>query len=164
MSFRDGVQKIFTSTAQVDLADDRNRFNVLYQKMLNTRWYITILTLLTLLAILVGIVLAIFFNVHVAQEWKEILLLLLGAFIGSYNRVIDHWFNNSQRDDKLLEKMDQENDTDALVKAKLEAASRKGNGNVPEDPAVPEVVAPVPSEAPVAAVAPEPAKPAKGKK
>ena len=44
------------------------------------------------------------------QEWKEILLLILGAFIGSYNRVIDFWFNNSQRDQIMLQKIDEEDD------------------------------------------------------
>lgn len=132
--FKEMVEKIFSSTAQVDLADDKNRFNLVYQKMLNTRWYITIITLLTLLLILVGVLTATMLNAHIAQEWKELLFLLLGAFIGSYNRVIDYWFNNSQRDDKLIEKMDQENDSDDLVKAKLKASTMKGNGST-EEPA-----------------------------
>jgi hypothetical protein len=129
--FKDIIEKIFSSSAQVDITDDKNRFNLVYQKMLNTRWYITIITLLTLMLILMGVLSATIFNAHIAQEWKELLFLLLGAFIGSYNRVIDYWFNNSQRDDKLIEKMDQENDTDDLVKAKLASASRKGNGEAP---------------------------------
>ena len=29
------------------------------------------------------------------QEWKEILLLVLGAFLGSHSRIIDFWFNGS---------------------------------------------------------------------
>jgi len=128
--FRNFIEKVFSSTTQVDVVDDKNRFNVVYQKMLNTRWYITIITLLTLLFILLGVMASIIFNAHIAQEWKELLFLLLGAFIGSYNRVIDYWFNNSQRDDKLIEKMDQENDSDDLVQAKLKAATMKGNGGV----------------------------------
>jgi hypothetical protein len=133
--FKDVIEKIFSSSAQVDLADDKNRFNMVYQKMLNTRWYITILTIMTLMLILLGISLCVVFNAHIAQEWKEILLLLLGAFIGSYNRVIDYWFNNSQRDDTLIEKMDQENDSDDLVKAKLKASATKGNGSTEESAA-----------------------------
>lgn len=134
---KDTITKILSSTAEVDIADRENRFNVVYQKMLNTRWYITILTMITLMLILGGITLSILFKAHIAQEWKEILLLLLGAFIGSYNRVVDYWFNNSQRDDKLIEKMDQENDSDDLVKAKINAASRRGNTEevVAKDPA-----------------------------
>ena len=46
---------------------------------------------------------------------KEILLLLLGAFIGSYNRVIDFWFNNAERDNLLIEKVDDEDDEVKVV-------------------------------------------------
>lgn len=139
--FKEYVTKIFSSSAEVDVGDDKNRFNIIYQKMLNTRWYITILTIMTLMLILFGIALCVAVGAHIAQEWKEILLLLLGAFIGSYNRVIDYWFNNSQRDDKLIEKIDQENDSDDLVKAKIAMMSKKGNGE-------PEVVNDPPLEMP----------------
>lgn len=117
--------KLQSTTEEIDIVDDRNRFNVIYQKMLTARWRITVLTMVTMMIFLLGISASVLFGVHIAQEWKEILLLLLGAFIGSYNRVIDHWFNNSQRDEKILEKMDQENDSDDLVKAKIEP-ERKG--------------------------------------
>lgn len=163
--FRNFIEKVFSSTTQVDVADDKNRFNVVYQKMLNTRWYITIITLLTLLFILLGVMASIIFNAHIAQEWKELLFLLLGAFIGSYNRVIDYWFNNSQRDDKLIEKMDQENDSDMLVQAKLKAATLKGNGGVTDSSVVSAVDAPAPvapaaeAAAPAAPAADAPAEP-----
>ena len=106
-------------TSDIEITDDKNRFNAIYQKMINARWRITVLTMVTMMIFLLGISVSVLFGVRIAQEWKEILLLLLGAFIGSYNRVIDHWFNNSQRDEKILEKMDQENDSDDLVKDKL---------------------------------------------
>lgn len=67
--------------------------------------------MITLLAILCGIVLSIIVKAHMGQEWKEILLLILGAFIGSYNRVIDFWFNNSQRDQIMLQKIDEEDNS-----------------------------------------------------
>lgn len=113
------VEKMFASTAEIDVpADESNRFNVILQKMMNTRWYITMIVMLTFLMILFGIVVSIVFKAEVTQEWKEILLLLLGAFIGSYNRVIDFWFNSTQRDDKLIEKMDEENDSSEELRAK----------------------------------------------
>lgn len=113
------VEKMFASTAEIDVpAGGDNRFNVILQKMMNTRWYITMIVLLTFLMLLFGIVLSIVFQAHISQEWKEILLLLLGAFIGSYNRVIDFWFNNAQRDDKLIEKVDEENDNSDELAAK----------------------------------------------
>jgi hypothetical protein len=66
--------------------------------------------MITLLAILLGVVFSILLKATMEQEWKEILLLILGAFIGSYNRVIDFWFNNSQRDQIMLQKIDEEDD------------------------------------------------------
>lgn len=122
------VEKMFASTAEIDVPQSGdNRFNVILQKMMNTRWYITMIVLLTFLMLLFGIVLSIIFKASITQEWKEILLLLLGAFIGSYNRVIDFWFNNAQRDDKLIEKVDEENDSaDELAsKTDLKKASIK---------------------------------------
>ena len=34
----------------------------------------------------------------IEQEWKEVLLLVLGAFLGSYSRIIDFWFNGNDMD------------------------------------------------------------------
>lgn len=74
------------------------------------RMGITMLTMLTFLVIVLGIGWALLGPVDtmagMAQEWKEILLLVLGAFIGSYNRVIDFWFNSAERDNKLIEAVD----------------------------------------------------------
>jgi hypothetical protein len=78
--------------------------------MMATRWYITALTLFTFVIIAGGILVSIASGTQVNQEWKEILLLMLGAFIGSYNRVIDYWFNNDQRDQVLIQKVDEEDD------------------------------------------------------
>lgn len=121
--FKEYLAKLFASSTEVTVPnDDKNRFNVLFQKMMNTRWYITAIVLLTLLTILLAVSVSILFKATMAQEWKEILLLILGAFIGSYNRVIDFWFNSSQRDQILLQKMDEENDSEELVKDKLKTS------------------------------------------
>ena len=45
-----------------------------------------------------------------SQEWKEIMLLILGAFIGSYQRVIDFWFNNAEQDKEIINRADHEDD------------------------------------------------------
>ena len=99
MSMKEAITNLIKKEGQVEVPEDKqNRFNVIFQKMMSVRWYITFITMITLLAILCGIVLSIMVKASMEQEWKEILLLILGAFIGSYNRVIDFWFNNSQRD------------------------------------------------------------------
>lgn len=104
------LEKIFNPTSQTQIPDKQNRFNAILQKMMSTRWYITALTLITFIIIAGGILLSIATGTLVNQEWKEILLLMLGAFIGSYNRVIDYWFNNDQRDQVLIQKVDEEDD------------------------------------------------------
>ena len=111
MSVRETISNLIKKEGEVQVPQDKqNRFNIIFQKMMSVRWYITFITMVTLLAILCGIVLSIMLKATMEQEWKEILLLILGAFIGSYNRVIDFWFNNSQRDQIMLQKIDEEDD------------------------------------------------------
>ena len=118
MSIKDALANAIKSEGQVQVPQDKsNRFNILFQRMMSVRWYITFITMVTLLAILCGIVLSIMVKADMAQEWKEILLLILGAFIGSYNRVIDFWFNNSQRDQIMLQKIDEEDDPPGTPKS-----------------------------------------------
>lgn len=83
---------------------------LLVQSFKNRLW-ITVVTLVTFLAILVGIGHSLIVKTELHQEWKEILLLVLGAFIGSYNRVIDFWFNSNERDREMMARADQEDDS-----------------------------------------------------
>ena len=65
------------------------------------RFVITSVVLGTFFLIMAGIGLAILGpseNPNINQEWKEILLLVLGAFLGSYSRIIDFWFNGNDMD------------------------------------------------------------------
>ena len=60
------------------------------------RFVITAVVLGTFFLIMMGIGSAIIGpgeTPSINQEWKEILLLVLGAFLGSYSRIIDFWFN-----------------------------------------------------------------------
>ena len=92
------------------MADDtsHNRFGLLLESMTNKRWKITLINLGTFAFIVLGIVAAIMMQTPVASEWKELLLLLLGAFIGNYNKVGEFWFSNEDRDKLLVQKMDEE--------------------------------------------------------
>jgi hypothetical protein len=42
----------------------------------------------------------------------------LGAFIGSYGKIIDYWFSDTDKDKMLVQKMDEEDDTPEMIKAK----------------------------------------------
>lgn len=93
-------------------------------KTYRNRFWITIFTLGTFLLALVGIIFAIKSQATIDAAWKEILLVMLGAFIGSYQRVIDFWFNNQERDNEILKRADEEDD-DLNSGTDLESTSSK---------------------------------------
>ena len=51
---------------------------------------------------------AVMFQVEIAENWKEMLLILFGAFVGNLNKVVDYWFNSEDRDKMLIQKVDEE--------------------------------------------------------
>ena len=83
-------------------------FKDLLGNMMKRRWYITAIVLFTFLFLTLGMVLSIHTETVVGQEWKELLLLMLGAFIGSYGKIIDYWFSDTDKDKMLVQKMDEE--------------------------------------------------------
>jgi len=83
-------------------------FKELLNKMMMRRWLITATVLFTFMMLSVGIVVSIHMDTEVAGEWKELLLLMLGAFIGSYGKIIDYWFSDTDKDKMLVQKMDEE--------------------------------------------------------
>ena len=86
-------------------------FRDLLNAMMKRRWYITALVLGGFMFIIGGMFFAIFAKSEIAGEWKELLLLLLGAFIGSYGKIIDYWFSDTDKDKMLVQKMDEEDGT-----------------------------------------------------
>jgi hypothetical protein len=83
-------------------------FRDLLNKMMSRRWYITAMVLGGFLIIIAGIFTAISLQTPMAAAWKELLMLLLGAFIGSYGKIIDYWFSDTDKDKMLVQKMDEE--------------------------------------------------------
>jgi hypothetical protein len=83
-------------------------FKDLLNQMMSRRWYITAMVLGGFMLIIGGIFAAIVSNTQVAGAWKELLMLLLGAFIGSYGKIIDYWFSDTDKDKMLVQKMDEE--------------------------------------------------------
>ena len=86
-------------------------FKELLNAMMRRRWYITALVLGGFMLIIAGMFTAIAAATPMAAEWKELLLLLLGAFIGSYGKIIDYWFSDTDKDKMLVQKMDEEDGT-----------------------------------------------------
>ena len=83
-------------------------FQKLLLSMMYRRWMMTLLVLVTFMTIAVGILISIHIGSEVAGEWKELLLLLLGGLNGSYGKIIDYWVSDTDKDKKLVQKMDEE--------------------------------------------------------
>ena len=88
--------------------DDKNRFYYMLQQMQVNRWKITLIVLFLFFFIIAGINSAVFFGIAIEESWKEMLLILLGAFVGNLNKVVDYWFNSEDRDKMLVQKVDEE--------------------------------------------------------
>jgi antibiotic biosynthesis monooxygenase (ABM) superfamily enzyme len=88
--------------------EDKNRFYYMLQQMQSNRWKITLVVLFLFFFIIAGINSAVFFGVVIQESWKELLLILLGAFVGNLNKVVDYWFNSEDRDKMLIQKVDEE--------------------------------------------------------
>jgi uncharacterized membrane protein (DUF485 family) len=85
-----------------------NRFYYMLQQMQFNRWKITAIVLGLFFFIILGINAGVFIGVEINEDWKEMLLILLGAFVGNLNKVVDYWFNSEDRDKMLIQKVDEE--------------------------------------------------------
>jgi hypothetical protein len=83
-------------------------FRKLLMYMIERRWYITAMVIGLFILIVGGIFAAIVSGTEIVAEWKELLLLLFGAFIGSYGKIIDFWYSDQDRDKMLSQKADEE--------------------------------------------------------
>jgi len=100
--------KNFFSSNEYVKVDDKNRFYYMLQQMQSNRWRITVIVLFLFFFIIFGINIATMFDVPIKESWKEMLLILLGAFVGNLNKVVDYWFNSEDRDKMLIQKVDEE--------------------------------------------------------
>ena len=107
-------------------------FKELLSNMMKRRWYITALVLGSFVIIIGGIFAAITSKTPASAEWKELLLLMLGAFIGSYGKIIDYWFSDTDKDKMLVQKMDEE-----------DGISLSNTADMPNTPIVPTNVSPL---------------------
>ena len=67
------------------------------------KWYSTI-SIIAIFAMILGLMMMfVALDKDISEGWKEVLLVLIGAFVGSWSKVIDFWFNNAEQDNTLLE-------------------------------------------------------------
>jgi hypothetical protein len=114
------------------MAEQPSGFKDLLSNMMKRRWYITALVLGGFMFIIGGMFFAIFSKSEIAGEWKELLLLLLGAFIGSYGKIIDYWFSDTDKDKMLVQKMDEEDGTSLSNTADMPVTPPNNTPLIPE--------------------------------
>ena len=97
-----------TTSEETKPVSQESKFQEMLFKMMARRWSITAIVLITFMLIVGGITMAVYNQTAIDGEWKELLLLMLGAFIGSYGKIIDYWFSDTDKDKMLVQKMDEE--------------------------------------------------------
>jgi len=102
------LKNLFTVSDGYVKVDDKNRFYYMLQQMQSNRWKITLVVLFLFFFIILVINSAVFFGIEIQENWKEMLLILFGAFVGNLNKVVDYWFNSEDRDKMLIQKVDEE--------------------------------------------------------
>ena len=97
-------------TPEMQIQDQKHQINTELIEIIkfrqNKKWLISIVVVSLFAAILSLMIYFMSNGVDVVGGWKEILLLMLGGFVGSFAKVIDFWFNNAEDDVKLLEHAD----------------------------------------------------------
>ena len=107
-------------------------FKELLNSMMQRRWFISAMVLGGFMMIIAGMFTAIAMKTPMAAEWKELLLLLLGAFIGSYGKIIDYWFSDTDKDKMLVQKMDEEDGTSLSNTADMPVTPPNNTPLIPE--------------------------------
>jgi hypothetical protein len=107
-------------------------FKELLGSMMKRRWFITAIVLGGFMVIIMGIFGSIVSQTEISGEWKELLLLLLGAFIGSYGKIIDYWFSDTDKDKMLVQKMDEEDGTSLSNTADMPVTPPNNTPLIPE--------------------------------
>lgn len=83
-----------------------NPFVSIIKKEFWGRVLISAIIVLSFLAVLIGIEHAMLGDHVLDKDWKEVLMLLLGALIGGFSKVIDFWFKDHTGDKQLLDKIE----------------------------------------------------------
>ena len=134
------MKNFFSSKTDYVKVEDKNRFYYMLQQMQANRWRITAIVLGIFVLIILGINAGVFFGASIGEDWKEMLLILLGAFVGNLNKVVDYWFNSEDRDKMLIQKVDEEDGVAVSNVAEFDTEDKKKSSIVTEETVVSEPV------------------------
>ena len=122
---KDMLKSFFSAKTDYVKVEDKNRFYYMLQQMQANRWKITAIVLGLFFFIILGINAGVFMGASINEDWKEMLLILLGAFVGNLNKVVDYWFNSEDRDKMLIQKVDEEDGQSLSVAGEFPASRRE---------------------------------------
>ena len=134
------LSNFFNSKTEYVKVEDKNRFYYMLQQMQSNRWKITAIVLGLFFFIILGINAGVFLGATIGEDWKEMLLILLGAFVGNLNKVVDYWFNSEDRDKMLIQKVDEEDGVAVSNVSEFDTEDKKKSSSVTEETVVSEPV------------------------
>lgn len=128
----------FSGNTNYVKVEDKNRFYYMLQQMQSNRWTITAIVLGLFFFIVLGINAGVFLGAKIGEDWKEMLLILLGAFVGNLNKVVDYWFNSEDRDKMLIQKVDEEDGVSLsnVADSNAKPAGQLGPNELPDEDAL----------------------------
>jgi hypothetical protein len=74
------------------------------------RFWLAIIFLLLFFVLIGTVVVGIIFKIDLHTAWKDILLVIIGAVVGNIGKIFDFFFNSLDVDNKLIDKVDEEDD------------------------------------------------------
>ena len=90
--------------------NDNEEFMKLIMYRSQRKWYAT-LSIIFIFGLIIVLMMGFeALGKDLMSGWKEVLLVMVGAFVGSWGKVIDFWFNNSEQDNSLLETASEDDD------------------------------------------------------
>ena len=100
------IDEIDDELMQLAKNKEHEEFMKLIMYRSQRKWYATISIICIFGLIIVLMMGFMALGKDLTAGWKEVLLVMVGAFVGSWGKVIDFWFNNAEDDVKLLEHAD----------------------------------------------------------
>ena len=97
------IDEIDDELMQLAKNKDHEEFMKLIMYRSQRKWYATLSIIFIFGLIIILMMGFVALGKDLTAGWKEVLLVMVGAFVGSWGKVIDFWFNNSEQDNTLLE-------------------------------------------------------------
>ena len=66
------------------------------------KWMLSFLLVCILFTIIFLMLIFVALGKDITEGWKEVLFVLLGAFVSSFSKLIAFWFNNQEAENSLL--------------------------------------------------------------